>query len=265
MRIRSIKPEFWRSEDIAALPWETRLVFIGLWSYVDDNGVGRDDERIIAAELFALDESLSESSVRIHDGLIQLQTAGLIARYTVDGRRYVHITTWAKHQKINRPSPGRYPLPTCENVEIHAPFTEGSVSAHNTLSAGAVEQGSRGTGEEEICATASRESDPPGFAEFWEAYPQRRDRRKAVAAFRKALKRADAQTIIDGARRYAADPNRQEQYTKFPEGWLNGDRWSDGPLPVRNPQRPAMSRADEKAHNTMAAGARLMAARKELA
>ena len=28
--------------DIANLNWDARLVFIGLWSYVDDNGVGKD-------------------------------------------------------------------------------------------------------------------------------------------------------------------------------------------------------------------------------
>jgi hypothetical protein len=45
------------------------------------------------------------------------------------------------------------------------------------------------------------------------------------------LKRADADTIIAGADRYAQDPNRQEQYTKYAEGWLNGDGWLDEPLP----------------------------------
>jgi hypothetical protein len=29
MRIRSIKPEFWRSDDIARLSWDDRLLFIG--------------------------------------------------------------------------------------------------------------------------------------------------------------------------------------------------------------------------------------------
>lgn len=42
MRIRNIKPEFWRSQDITALDKSARLTFIGLWNYVDDNGVGLD-------------------------------------------------------------------------------------------------------------------------------------------------------------------------------------------------------------------------------
>ena len=55
MRIRSIKPEFWQSEDISALSIEDRLLFIGLWSYVDDNGVGRGDMADVIADLFAAD------------------------------------------------------------------------------------------------------------------------------------------------------------------------------------------------------------------
>ena len=49
MRIRSIKPEFWTSDDIADLTIEDRLLFIGLWSYVDDNGVGIDKEHLVVS------------------------------------------------------------------------------------------------------------------------------------------------------------------------------------------------------------------------
>src|SRR3546814_14876688 len=55
-RIRTIKPEFWTSETIAALPIRTRLTFIGLWTYVDDNGVGFGNETLIVAELFPLED-----------------------------------------------------------------------------------------------------------------------------------------------------------------------------------------------------------------
>lgn len=55
MRIRSIKPEYWRSRSISCLSLEDRLLFIGLWSYVDDNGVGLDRLSTITADLFADD------------------------------------------------------------------------------------------------------------------------------------------------------------------------------------------------------------------
>jgi hypothetical protein len=88
------------------------------------------------------------------------------------------------------------------------------------------------------CATTSRDAVPPHFEDFWAVYPRRRDRRKAEKAFTNALKRADPDTIIAGADRYARDPNRPEQFTKYAEGWLNGDGWLDEPLPARNGHHP---------------------------
>ena len=70
MRIRSIKPEFWRSSDIAKLAVEDRLLFIALWSYVDDNGVGIDKLSAITADLFAddLESNPSETFARVSRG-----------------------------------------------------------------------------------------------------------------------------------------------------------------------------------------------------
>lgn len=82
-------------------------------------------------------------------------------------------------------------------------------------------------------ATPSRDC-PTRFEDFWASYPRRRDRRKAEKAFTNALRRADADTIIAGADRYTTDPNRAEQFTKYAEGWLNGDGWLDEALPPRN-------------------------------
>src|SRR5438105_15942569 len=107
MRIRTIKPEFWRSDDITALSREDRLLFIGLWSYVDDNGVGRDDYRTVAAELFAFEEDMKDAREFVREGLATLSRALLISRYEVDGKAYLHVTNWTKHQKIDRPGKPR--------------------------------------------------------------------------------------------------------------------------------------------------------------
>jgi hypothetical protein len=108
MRIRSIKPEFWRSDDIAALdPW-TRLLFIGLWSYVDDHGRGRDNVQLIVADLFALDD-VRESFANVSRGLSQLSEAGLIHRYEVSGKRYLRVVTWTAHQRVDKPQTSRFP------------------------------------------------------------------------------------------------------------------------------------------------------------
>lgn len=71
------------------------------------------------------------------------------------------------------------------------------------------------------------------FAKFWSEYPIKRDKKKAYKPFLKALDRTSLDQLIDGARQYAQDPNRDDKFTKYAEGWLNGDCWNDGPLPVR--------------------------------
>ena len=82
-------------------------------------------------------------------------------------------------------------------------------------------------------ATRKRVDYPDAFEQFWNEYPIKRDKGKALKAWERATKRADPQTILNGATRYREDPNRSDQYTKYAEGWLNGDGWEDEPLPAR--------------------------------
>ena len=159
MRIRSIKPEFWTSEDIAALSWEARLIFIGLWSYVDDNGVGRWNEKLILADLFPLEEDPRETLATLSRVLREISRRGLISLYTVENKQYLHITAWQAHQRIDKPAKARYPLPTCENVEFATP----SRDPRDTLAPGAGEQGTgeQGNREQSLSSDlALRDPDP---------------------------------------------------------------------------------------------------------
>ncbi len=94
------------------------------------------------------------------------------------------------------------------------------------------EQGTRtkelGTRKKEV---EKRYSDD--YEDFWSVYPRRVAKIAAYAAWRKALLLTDAGTIIAGARAYADDPNRQEDFTAHPASWLNAGRWEDDPMPER--------------------------------
>jgi hypothetical protein len=155
MRIRSIKPEFWRSSDISRLEIEDRLLFIGLWQYVDDNGVGIDKLSAIAADLFAddLERDAPETLARVSRGLERLSEANRVLRYTVRDRRYLVIIGW-EHQKIDHPSRPRYPLPNGDVARADSYSRESlatpsrgfeRVSANSPLVTG--EQRNRGTEE----------------------------------------------------------------------------------------------------------------------
>lgn len=72
------------------------------------------------------------------------------------------------------------------------------------------------------------------FSEFWQAYPRKVEKLAAKNAFAKAIKLVDPQIIIDGAHRYANDPNLPEkQFIPHPGTWLNAGRWEDEPCPER--------------------------------
>ena len=74
------------------------------------------------------------------------------------------------------------------------------------------------------------------FTEFWNAFPSERKANKSGCRdkFTAAVKAGtDPQTIIEAAKRYREDPNREAQYTVNPHKWLNEERWESGPLPAR--------------------------------
>lgn len=161
MRIRSIKPEFWRSPDVSELCIEDRLLFIGLWSYVDDNGVGQDRVSTICADLFADDLSRDprETLARVSEGLARLSEAGRIVRYTVEKRDYLSIVNWEKHQRIDKPNKPRYPAPTSGNAQIRETLAESSRVSRDIPAPGTEEQGNRGT-EEQGISSSEIASDP---------------------------------------------------------------------------------------------------------
>lgn len=240
MRIRTIKPEFWRSDDVTALSREHRLLFIGLWSYVDDNGVGIDDYRQIAADLFALEDDQKEVRDYVREGLATLSRGLLIARYMIDNKRYLYITGWAKHQRIDRPGKPRFPQPpedwqppTCEDTPVAEPVETPSRDPRDTPATGTEEQGNRGTAEKlSRTAGAARTPNPANdaaFAAFWDAYPRRKDKQEARKAFDAVLrKKVDPARLIAAAKAYAAtEPD--ERYVKYPATWLRAGSYDNEP------------------------------------
>ena len=116
-RIRTIKPEAFVSESLAAVPVTAERTFFGLLTQADDQGRYRDHAAIIAGVLWPLRPE--HTPVHVEEDLSRLAQAGLICRYKgCDGRPYLHIVTFARHQKIDRPSRSR--LPACPVHEAAA-------------------------------------------------------------------------------------------------------------------------------------------------
>ena len=107
-RIRSIKPEFCTSSQVAECSTNARLLFVLLWMFCDDNGVHPANAKQVKISAFPGDDI---TSAQILDWIAELLRVGLLGEFEANGAKFWYVTGWKVHQKIDRPQPGRYPLP----------------------------------------------------------------------------------------------------------------------------------------------------------
>jgi hypothetical protein len=105
-RIRTIKPEFPQSESVGKLSRDARLLFIQIWTIVDDSGRARAASRMLASLLYPYDDDAKDL---MEGWLAELDAGDHIRRYDVDGSQYLEVVKWLEHQKIDKPSKSRLP------------------------------------------------------------------------------------------------------------------------------------------------------------
>lgn len=91
-RSRNIKPGFFTNDELVELPFEVRLLFIGLWTIADREGRLSDRPKKIRMEIFPAD------NVDCDAALEMLSNSGFISRYSVNGERFIQVQNWHKHQ-----------------------------------------------------------------------------------------------------------------------------------------------------------------------
>lgn len=122
-RIRNIKPEFFTSESVSALPLRARLTWIGLWTQCDEHGRTRDNVKLIKAAVWPLDNvSLRD----IEEDLEVLAAHGRIARYWADGKHYLAVANWGEHQYGAFKNKPKYPAPPENAGQYHPDPTAGT-------------------------------------------------------------------------------------------------------------------------------------------
>lgn len=94
MRARNIKPAFFTDHKLAKCSWQARMLFIALWCLADREGRLVDDPDQIQADLFLFFHAEDVDAL-----LGELEGRAFITRYSVQGRSYVQIRNFSKHQK----------------------------------------------------------------------------------------------------------------------------------------------------------------------
>lgn len=244
-RIRMIKPDVRESEKVAAWPIEVRYFWVLLWGYVDDHGKGRDNPLLVKSDCFPLDVDITGDVV---DGwLWVLAESGVIVRYENDGKKYIEVVNWSKHQKPQHPKPDVLPGHKDEGStrrERHEVVMKLSREPRGVLTP---ELGRGGFDfEEELSMDApasggdSRRTDY--FAMAYDSWPKKVDKKDARERWPRAVKafgRSEGELVeIVEAHAAAYRAHVAKQFIPALAVWLNKERW-DNELPTSSDSRPA--------------------------
>jgi hypothetical protein len=133
-RARNIKPGFFKNEELVELPYEYRLLFIGLWTLADREGRLEDRPKRVKMEVFPAD------NVDVEAGLDALQGAGFIQRYSVGECQYIQVVNFTKHQNPHKnerpssiPAPEQHSASTVQAPEQHRSARADSHDSHDSL------------------------------------------------------------------------------------------------------------------------------------
>ena len=98
-RIRYLKPDFFKDEDLATLSYETRLFFAGLWNFADKEGRLEDRPKRLKVEIFPYDKVDVDKCLELLSNPKNSSGKPFIQRFKVGDMGFIQIVNWHKHQK----------------------------------------------------------------------------------------------------------------------------------------------------------------------
>ena len=224
-RIRTIKPEFHRSESLAQCSVHARLTYIGLWSEADDHGRGVANARALKGALWSLDDDVTWEHVEGFLG--ELERSQHIEIYEVAGKRYYEIRRWDQHQAASHRRGKPVHPASCGTLHANAcKDVHDACGGVSELGTGNRDQGARG-----VAGVDGIDAD---FDTWWAEYPKQVEPTDAKRAYRKARSGGASEAeLVAAARNYAQHViHAQPEYVKLAKNFLNGESWRDYLEPV---------------------------------
>lgn len=159
-RIRTIKPEFFTSEDIVSLTPMARLLYIALWCEADREGRMAWKPKTFKMRYFPADSCDIDALAR------ELLASGLVIVYR---EKYAYIPSFTDHQHVNpRETASKLPNPDDEDEENDASVTRDDASRTVTDAQG----GREGKGKECIKDYSPADAeDSPSFGKPGKSKP----------------------------------------------------------------------------------------------
>lgn len=237
-RIRTIKPEFFTSEDIVSLSPLARLFYVSLWCEADREGRFEWKPRTLKMRYLPADNCDIDTLGQ------ELIDSGLVNLYEANGRTYAHIPGFTRHQVINNREQDSDLPPPPQRVK------DACVTRESGRKEG--REGKEGNTRDADAARdeAPSPSAPEGFETFWAEWPsggRKGGKPECLKVWRKDRLEAQASTIVahvkalKGSREWTKDGG---EFIPAPVVYLRGKRWDGAEVEASGmaPERAAMFR-----------------------
>lgn len=220
-------PDICIDEVLAETSASAERTFVRLWTWLDDQGRGRDNPKLIKAALYPLDDRMTVE--RVEEDLAELAMRKLLCRYAEDGRSYLSAKpdAWARWQRPQHPSPSKFPAPPACYARTHEDERKPHEDERRPHPVVVV-----GVGEGEVVSGPSAPDEPFGadFSACWSEYPRREGRKAALRAYQ-ARRRAGVShaDLLRATRNYArAVEGVEGQYVKLGSTFYGrDDHWAE--------------------------------------
>ncbi len=222
-RIRSLKPDFFKDEDLATLPFEARLLFEGLWCLSDREGRLEDRPKYIKAEIFPYDDVPVDKLLELlsNPKIKDRPDKSFIRRYSVNNKKYIEIFEFLKHQS-----------PHNTEKESDLPAFNGVITVTSPLKNNDKPDDSESY-PKPVNLNLNNKSllKEDQFEIFWKLYPKRKNKGQAEKAFKKVA--PDEQlmerilTSIEQAKKSEQWLKENGQFIPYPATWLSAKGWED--------------------------------------
>ena len=221
---RILKESICTSEEIDKLSPLQETVFYRLIVNCDDFGRFDARPKILKSKLFPLKDIRVE---QIEAALEALSSAELVILYEVDGKPFLQMKTWDRHQRV-RAKVSKYPAPadTCCQMTADGGKTQTGAGkcARNPIQSES--QSESETETRNIHAREEDEDEDDGFEAFWNAFPVKYgDIRQAYYEYLGVLQSGvSADVLLDAATKQAAEKGR---FMPGAEKWLRNKGWTE--------------------------------------
>ena len=251
---RIIKESICTSETLDKLNWFEEVFWYRLIVTCDD--FGRMDARIpiLKSRMFPLKPGVTNKAVEL--ALKKLSTVGLVALYEFEGRPYLQLVTWNKHQQ-KRANNSKYPDPDISRNQLISDDISCNQMISDDINCPREYENTRNgnTRDENTRNTPLAPQEGEGvpliqqkFEQFWQEYPKKAAKQYALKAW---MRIKPDKALFEKMLKALAEQKQSEQwrrdngkYIPNPATWLNGGDWDNE---LEQPARPVQKQTSAHA------------------